>query len=125
MAPKRSLNCHDKYIVVLAALQGAHDAREALFFLLGQPRPQDTTKRVFEAKPPFEVTFLPVFSSRHVRKGRPSQVLHLQFELQLAPFPCGTLPLDVAFSKHQEYSVTVSCSAHSTPKNKPQLEHGE
>ncbi|KAK9917271.1 hypothetical protein WJX75_002601 [Coccomyxa subellipsoidea] len=35
--------------------QGAHDAREALFFLLGQPRPQDTTKRVFEAKPPFEI----------------------------------------------------------------------
>ena len=98
---------------MLAALQGAHDAREALFFLIGQPRPQDTTKRVFEAKPPFEVICLPVFCSRLVRKGRPSQVLHFQFEMQVAPFPCGTLPLVVAFSKQQEYSVTVSCSAHS------------
>ena len=41
---------------MLVALQGADDARNKLFVLLGQPRPQDATNRLFGAKPPFEVT---------------------------------------------------------------------
>lgn len=36
-------------------LQGVEEARNTLFILLGQPRPQDATNRLFETKPPIEV----------------------------------------------------------------------
>ncbi len=38
-----------------ACMQSVEEARNTLFILLGQPRPQDATNRLFETKAPIEV----------------------------------------------------------------------
>ena len=38
-----------------ACVQSVEEARNTLFILLGQPRPQDATNRLFETKAPIEV----------------------------------------------------------------------
>lgn len=38
-----------------AGVQSVEEARNTLFILLGQPRPQDATNRLFETKAPMEV----------------------------------------------------------------------
>ncbi|BDA50698.1 hypothetical protein COCOBI_16-3740 [Coccomyxa sp. Obi] len=58
----RPVSMHEQSCLTPLDHQGMEEARSTLFILLGQPRPQDATNRLFETKQPIEVpaTYEPV-----------------------------------------------------------------